>query len=364
MEKAIFGAGRNGETILAGLRAGGHTVDYFIDDNMAGQTLDTVPIITYADSADRPARVYVSVVPQRNGLNNRTLHDEVCSDLYKLDHDVVDFVATLQTDERILHKYFNRSILWMSHDTHQMVNDDGIKRFRDLLSDEKSQQILDQIVRLRRTKDMEHYVLPDESVEYFPNDLPILDKLSSIKFADCGAYTGDTVCDLLQHANKPIEHITCFEPDIDNLNDLKHTVNQLVEKEQINSAHIYPCGVWSTNTIARFASGNGSSSAISDLSLANSSVPMVSLDTVLAGARPNYIKMDIEGAEREALMGARRIIEQVAPVLAICVYHKPADLWKLPLLIHDMQPSYKMGLRVHGHLGLSTILYCYNQVSD
>ncbi|HPE80842.1 MAG TPA: hypothetical protein PKZ35_12640 [Gammaproteobacteria bacterium] len=46
------------------------------------------------------------------------------------------------------------------------------------------------------------------------------------------------------------------------------------------------------------------------------------------------------------------------PLLAICVYHKPEDLWELPLLISEINPNYDMHLRVHSHMGLSTVLYC------
>ena len=88
-------------------------------------------------------------------------------------------------------------------------------------------------------------------------------------------------------------------------------------------------------------------------------VPVVSLDQAVGLARPNYIKMDVEGAELKALQGARELIASQAPSLAICLYHKPEDLWEIPLYLHQLQPNYKMYLRTHDHLGLSTVLYCH-----
>ena len=64
------------------------------------------------------------------------------------------------------------------------------------------------------------------------------------------------------------------------------------------------------------------------------------------------------GAELAALEGAKSLIQTQQPVLAICVYHKPKDLWELPQFIDQLQPNYDMYLRVHEHLGLSTVLYC------
>ena len=60
-----------------------------------------------------------------------------------------------------------------------------------------------------------------------------------------------------------------------------------------------------------------------------------------------FIKMDIEGSEIDALEGAKRIIGQYKPKLAICVYHLEEDLWEIPLLIHNMVPGYKIYLRHH-----------------
>jgi len=60
-----------------------------------------------------------------------------------------------------------------------------------------------------------------------------------------------------------------------------------------------------------------------------------------------YIKLDIEGAEMEALIGMKETIAKYKPKLAVCLYHKPADLWELPLFIHQLNPDYKLYIRQH-----------------
>jgi len=71
--------------------------------------------------------------------------------------------------------------------------------------------------------------------------------------------------------------------------------------------------------------------------------------------------MDVEGAEAEAIKGSKIIIKTYKPILAICVYHKSGDLWELPILVKNLNPSYSMYLRNHGHMGLETVLYCVDR---
>ena len=65
---------------------------------------------------------------------------------------------------------------------------------------------------------------------------------------------------------------------------------------------------------------------------------------------PTFIKMDIEGAEKEALIGAEQIIRCHKPKLAICVYHKPEDIYVLPELINSFREDYRfyLDLRKYG----------------
>lgn len=51
----------------------------------------------------------------------------------------------------------------------------------------------------------------------------------------------------------------------------------------------------------------------------------LSLDTLFEGQKIDFIKMDIEGAERKALQGARRLVEKCMPKMAVCTYHNAED---------------------------------------
>jgi hypothetical protein len=67
--------------------------------------------------------------------------------------------------------------------------------------------------------------------------------------------------------------------------------------------------------------------------------------------------MDIEGAEKEALLGAKRIIKTVKPKLCVCAYHKPEDIYELPKTILALNHEYKLYLRHYTDVLYETVLY-------
>jgi len=76
-------------------------------------------------------------------------------------------------------------------------------------------------------------------------------------------------------------------------------------------------------------------------------IETISLDEYLKDEKEKvtFIKMDIEGAELNALKGAERIIREQKPKLAICIYHKPEDVWEIPSLLLNFVSDYKFYIR-------------------
>ena len=89
-------------------------------------------------------------------------------------------------------------------------------------------------------------------------------------------------------------------------------------------------------------------------------VQTASLDEYMDGQAASFIALDIEGAELTALFGAERIIREQKPKLAICVYHKPEDLYEIPELVKKLRPDYQLYLRHYHSLDmLETVLYAF-----
>jgi hypothetical protein len=86
-------------------------------------------------------------------------------------------------------------------------------------------------------------------------------------------------------------------------------------------------------------------------------VAAVALDDLLESRTTTFVKMDIEGAEPVALMGARRTLSRHAPALAVCLYHRREHLWQVPRIILDANPAYRLSLRRHSDESWETVCY-------
>ncbi|WP_051204398.1 FkbM family methyltransferase [Butyrivibrio sp. VCD2006] len=173
-------------------------------------------------------------------------------------------------------------------------------------------------------------------------------------FVDAGAYNLQTAIEFAKFA-KSYEKIYAFEPDIDNYS--------LCQKKQmqvkLNDLEIINAGLWDKEEVLRFKRGgdNGTATMVTDSG--DMELKVVSLDEYLNGKPCTFIKMDIEGSELKALMGAKDTIKRYKPRLAICLYHKPMDLIDIPLYIKDIVPEYKLKIRHYSTWFFDTVLYAY-----
>ena len=225
-----------------------------------------------------------------------------------------------------------------------------------LFKDEESLKTLERIKKFRKNPTAENYPFPSQEVQYFPSFVREYFKDKKIRFADMGAFKGDTLAWLLYLFKEKVEEIFVFEPIREFIEDI-HQVLGFFEKKFPFSATVIPAGVWEETSVLKFQE-MGSSSAISK---EGREVPVFKPDEVLLFAKLNFIKMDIEGAELPALKGAEKTIRKYRPLLAISVYHNAEDLWEIPFWIKEKFPFYRFKLRLHGHMLNEIILYCIPQ---
>jgi FkbM family methyltransferase len=176
---------------------------------------------------------------------------------------------------------------------------------------------------------------------YFPSDL--FDLRTDEVFVDCGAYNGDTLQSFMEHGGNG--EMIAIEPDRANLEELM---------EKFHDAVPFECAVGSKKDVVSFDSGKG---WLSSIGKGNSVVTVNTLDDLLADKRLTFIKMDIEGYELEALHGAERVIRNNRPILAICLYHRESDLWKIPEYVKHLYPDYRLYLRRYAEDCWEEVLY-------
>jgi FkbM family methyltransferase len=229
-------------------------------------------------------------------------------------------------------------------------NQARIQAFRNLLSDEKSILLLDQIIEYRRGGQID--TLPKTEIlehQYIPIDLPTPPK--NIRMVELGAYSGDNLREFVQRGLN-IEFALSLEPDLHNFSLLVSTIAEL----DLRNVFALPLAGWNQTETLMF-SDSGNAGAVMNEN-GESAVTATSIDEIVGSSKINFIKMDIEGAELCALMGAKNIIQQNTPHLAISVYHRPDDLWNIGLKIEEFANGrYKYFLRQYGHQLFDTILY-------
>jgi len=228
----------------------------------------------------------------------------------------------------------------------------SMKTTLSLFSDDSSREVYTKNLAAHFRRDYSFYGSSASSRQYFPQDVPLSNDHN--RFIDCGAYTGDTLVDLMQVAGA-VESYVGFEPEMSKFHKLVSTANALIEKPK--QMFLFPCAITHENRSSCITTKEGSST----LSESGESITqVVCIDDVLHGFKPTFIKMDIEGAEMDALRGARQTIQTSLPDLAICVYHNISDYFEIPLLIHSMNPKYKFYLRAHSSCTMETVLYATN----
>jgi FkbM family methyltransferase len=187
---------------------------------------------------------------------------------------------------------------------------------------------------------------------YFPVDL--FRPLANECILDCGAYIGDTVGQILGVCGETFAAIYPFEGDAVSFGKLSEYVASLGDEV---SRRIHPIhgAIGGARGVVRFGGDGGTGSAMNAGDGVD--VQCYPLDELSFAAPVTIIKMDIEGAEYEALHGARETIARDRPLLAICVYHTQCDLWRIPLLVHSMLPDHRLFLRAYEGDGFQTVLY-------
>lgn len=219
------------------------------------------------------------------------------------------------------------------------------------LEDETSRMVYTNLIRYRLVPADAFIKAACDSVnpQYFDKNIISCD--SNEVFVDCGACTGDSA-ERYIHQYGTYKHIYSYEPSPENIDLCRRNL------EKYPNITIKQCGVGETSAVLTM-DGSGASSTFMRQRKGpdGCGIPIVSLDEDIQ-EKITYCKMDIEGFEIPALLGAKRHIQNDFPKLAICVYHIVTDIWEIPKLIDELRPGYRFYIRHYDPIhNWETVIY-------
>lgn len=326
----LFGAGDCGHVVYHIMHNAGIAVECFCDNGRNGCMDEETGLMIAAPAYLKDKTAGYSIL--------------ICAVEEEIYHAMYEQVLSLGFDRRqiyIMWEYYDRlSITYLEENrqkysnAYQLMEDDFSKRV--FLARMKKMYLMGDISEIVSPRIEEYF---DERVVLTGEEV----------FIDCGGFDGDSSVKFLERCDRKYSDIVIFEPEF--------CKKAAIEKNLAGYRYtLYQKGVWSKSTELYFNALETDGSHVSEVENGYR-IEVVALDEVVYDKQPTFIKMDIEGSEQEALKGAKRIIRDFHPKLAICVYHKPDDLYEIPALIKKINPEYHLYLRQYSNSKFETVLY-------
>lgn len=331
MTLVLVGAGRLGRKLLPALRAKLMDVVAFSDRDSAkwGERIDGVTVYSLNDAVKRfPDATFCVTIWGAN--SSHRIKDTEAELREGGISDIVSF-ATLLRSCGMSHYFIGPEVALKYANAKHPMNTAA-----ELFTDPLSESTYFENCYARVSGNLHSLPEPVAGPQYFPDDL--FRYRADEVILDGGAYDGDT----LRSFDRDFAKWIAFEPHPGNAEKFR---SYMIERAD-------PRVVFSESALGRKAGMvrmtiDGGLSAQEDTY--GTVVPVLALDAF--SPIPTFIKLDIEGAELDAIEGARALIHETRPVLAVCVYHTPDHLWRIPLRLKELMPDAKFYLRPYGGEG-------------
>jgi FkbM family methyltransferase len=336
----IFGAGGFAADLFHALKAQGFQIGGFVQTAQNRSLYLGYPVYALADVEEDRAAIQLAV-----GIFNR-----------ETSFGLLENLATTAGYQKIflphqIYAQFQSELgwkYWMSSSEDILENIPSFSRAYELFTDEGSRQTFVRILKFRLGMDPEYASFRHSEAQYFNRlTTPALEG-RRLTYIDGGAFDGDSHRELASLL--PIREAYLFEPDPENYRTLVEN-----SKSFDTGVHCLPLALSDGYRILSFGGGTGESSAISDSG--GQSIATVSLDQFLPHRSIDFLKLDIEGAEADAINGAKEILQRSQPVVAMSLYHKTKDLASLPLQLNEILPDHRLHILQHMYNSFESVLY-------
>lgn len=330
----IFGVGAIGRQVMQECKQNNIAVCGFVDNNLNlhSKMIMGLPIRSPAD-LDPVADVVIVAVGKYAVVIDKQLQDLHFKHIFNISQFFYAIDSAEQPERDYLADLSANRMKWI-----------GLAL---ILGDSRSRQVLDAVVSHRLSLDIAPLAVVCDS------DIPQWFAPAFLKadrgavFVDGGAYDGDSV-EEFRRINGPARRIHAFEldPDIAKL--------AATRLEKYREVVVHPFGLSDMRAQHSF-----SRTGITDGKLKKTGecrAMTVAIDEVVTESI-TFLKLDVEGYEKEAIAGAERQIQNNSPLIALAVYHKAGDLWLLPLQILRLNATYKFYLRHYTQVAYETVMY-------
>lgn len=347
----LHGAGNMGRKTAQSLQSNNLNLVAFSDKNPAlvGTQIDGVPVYSPEQAAELLGEECICVVTVVSHGRERA-YKSIAAQLRKAGFiRIIPFVvyAWQYPNALLPHYCFDRPEVTLQH-KHLVL--EAYKLFED----DTSKRVFTEQLSIRLGADFESVTDQSDLLQYFSPE--VLERLpDNPVIIDGGAFNGDTLRDYLNCAKKvKLGSYYAFEPDPANYDGLCSYISSLPKELQEKITSI-PKAIGDKCCSVSFLEEGGTSSSIK--AKGEMVVECTTIDAVIPEQNCDLIKMDIEGFEKEALEGAKKVIIRSKPVLVISAYHKPNDFFTLMLFIKELNSDYKFFMDRYECDVWETVLY-------
>jgi FkbM family methyltransferase len=323
----VYGAGGRGESIAARLGAAGVEVTAFADSDPArrGTSHCGLPVLGPADLPGRAEPVVVASL----------WYAEIAQTLDTLG---VDYAF----DWQLFPMHGGRELIEADHER--------ITAVLDALADDASRRTYLHALKAWYEDDPGYFAESPHPIYRPPEAAPAPGGI----IVDGRAYDGDSALDFLK--DYPLCPVHAFEPFPRTFDTLAANLGRAMA----DGRAVAVCkGLGDRAARLRFNTRHLKSSAYRLQDDGDTEVEVVDIDGHAAanGLRVSLIKLDVEGGEPEALLGAAKTIAAQRPVLHVSLYHRPSHLWELVELVQRLRPGSRLHVGQHSTHFVDTVLY-------
>jgi len=336
----IFGTGSFGRSVAEACIANGIEVKAFIQATPTAHSVDGIAVRSWAGFSEGEKDL-----PLLIGIFNR-----------ETPFDSLVALASTAGFHRIVLPYdiyaqFGTELgwrYWLSGPDFLRAHVNELNDVYDLLADEESKNCLEQLVKFRLGLNLSYSSFVHQEPQYF-NDISLSRfKGSPIRYVDAGAYNGDSFLSLREVHEVSVAYL--FEPDLKNFVALVSNTQSLG-----HPALCLPIGLAKRHELVRFKGSLGEAGHLDPQG--EDGIMTAALDDLLQGQSVDLIKLDIEGAEIDALVGMKRTLTSHGPNLAVSSYHRPEDLWALIKFFLGTGLDSRFYFRQHAFNSFDLVLY-------